>query len=518
MRNGAIFSGGTMKKRSCNLLLAILVIVTITTGGLCAAPATEILTILHVNDYHGRVNPSIDKTIDADNPVGGAAYLAAMIKRERAVNPGGTVLLAAGDMFQGSPVSNLAYGAPVMHIMNELKFDAMALGNHEFDWGVGVLERLRREAHFPFLAANIVDPHGNLLPGMKRYVILRKGQTKVAVIGVTTPETRYTTKPDNVKNLTFLSPENVLPGLINDVKQRGATIIIVLSHLGLDADKKVASTVPGIDAIVGGHSHTVIHKPLKTENGTVILQTGAYGVYLGVLELIVDKATSKAVGYTEASGLKVVSAGAHDASDRRAALIAKKYNDRVKDKFSAVVGTASADLTTTRAGESNLGNLVADAMRAAAGCQIAFENSGGIRANIPAGKITMEEVFTAFPFDNVLISMTLTGEQVRTALEQGGTGDFGVMQVSGIAVTYDLKRPAGQRVVKAEVNGKPLDATASYTVVTNDFLAAGGDKMAALTQGKNIAYGDTLLDALVEYLKEHSPVSPQVEGRISFAQ
>ncbi len=177
-------------------------------------------------------------------------------------------------MFQGSPVSNLFHGTPVMEVMNEVRFDAMTLGNHEFDWGMGALTRLRKEAHFPFLAANIVDSRGNLLPGIRPYTILQRGHAKVAVIGVTTPETGYTTKPDNVKGLTFLSPEAVLPRLIQEVRQQGASIVIVLSHLGLDADKSLAAAVPGIDVIVGGHSHTEIPKPLKTESGTVIVQAG----------------------------------------------------------------------------------------------------------------------------------------------------------------------------------------------------------------------------------------------------
>ena len=507
-----------MTKRSCKFILAALAIFCIVTSGLHAAgPDTTLLTILHVNDYHGRVKPSIDKAIDQQKQVGGAAYLAAMIKKARAENPGATLLLAAGDMFQGSPVSNLFHGAPVIEVMNELKFDAMTLGNHEFDWGMRALTRLRKEAHFPFLAANIVDSKGNLLPGVKPYTILQRGHAKVAVIGVTTPETAYTTKPDIVKGLTFASPETVLPRLIQNVRLQGASIVIVLSHLGLDADKRLADTVPGIDAIVGGHSHTEIPKPLKMEGGTVILQAGAYGVYLGVLELVVDKATGRAIGYTESSGLRLVSAGPQDAPDRKAALIVKKYNDRVKEKFAAIVGETSVDLTAKSGTESNLGDLVTDAMRAAAGGQIAFQNSGGIRADISAGKITMEELYTAFPFDNVLVSMALNGEQVRQVLEQGGTMEFGGLQVSGITITYDLKKPAGQRVVKAEVGGEPLNPDKSYTVVTNDFLAAGGDKVAALKEGKDITYGNALLDALLEYLKKHSPVSPKTEGRIRFA-
>jgi 2',3'-cyclic-nucleotide 2'-phosphodiesterase (5'-nucleotidase family) len=500
-------------------MLATLTIFLIVATGLHGGePATTLLTILHVNDYHGRVKPFIDKTINPQEQVGGAAYLAAMIRKVRAQNPGGTLLLAAGDMFQGSPVSNLFHGAPVMDVMNELKFDAMTLGNHEFDWGMGAFTRLRKEARFPFLAANIVNSRGSLLSGIRPYTILQKGHAKVAVIGLTIPETEYITKPDNVKGLIFLRPEAVLPRLIQEVRQQGASIVILLSHLGLDADRRVASAIPGIDVIVGGHSHTVIPKPLKTESGTIILQAGAYGVYLGLLELIVDKSTGRVAGFTETSGLRLVSAAPQDTPDRKIALIVKRYDDRVKQRLAAVVGETSVDLTAKSGSESNLGDLVADAMRAATGGQIAFQNSGGIRANIPAGTITMEGLYTVLPFDNVLVSMNLTGRQVKEALEQGGTMEFGGLQISGMTITYDLKRAAGERLVKAEVGGEPLDPGKTYTVVTNDFLAAGGDKVAVLKEGKNVAYGDTLSDALVQYLKKQSPVSPKIEGRILFAE
>ncbi len=535
-----------MTKRSCKLMLALLTMLLIVASGLFAAePATTLLTILHVNDYHGRVKPFLDRTIDPQEQVGGAAYLAAMIREARAKNPGGTLLLAAGDMFQGSPVSNLFHGAPVMEVMNEVRFDAMTLGNHEFDWGMGALTRLRKEAHFPFLAANIIDSKGNLLPGIKPYTILQRGHTKVAVIGLTTPETAYITKPDNLKALSFLSPEAVLPSLIQEVRQQGASIVILLSHLGLDADKKLAAVVPGIDVIVGGHSHTEIPKPLRvrmnfhglaranssSEHGEregeagypragvpVIVQAKAYGVYLGVLELIVDKATGRATGFTGSSGLRLVSATPQNRPDRKTALIVKKYDDRVKQKFAAIVGETSVDLTAQSGKESNLGDLVTDAMRSATGNQIAFQNSGGIRANLPAGKITMEGLYTTLPFENVLVSMELTGRQVKEALEQAGTMEFGGLQISGMTITYDLKKPTGERVAKAEVGGEPLDHDRTYTVTTNDFLAAGGDKVAALKEGKNIGYGGTLMDALVEYLKKRSPVSPKVEGRILFTE
>lgn len=501
------------------IYLGLTILLLLTSDLHAAGPATTQLTILHINDYHGRVFPSINKGIDPEKPVGGAAYIAALIKEERAQNPGGTILLAAGDMFQGSPVSNLFHGEPVIKVMNELKFDAMVVGNHEFEWGMPGLTRLREQARFPFLAANIWDSRGDSFPGVRPYRILQRKQTKVAIIGLTTTEAGYTTKPNNVKGLTFLSPATVLPRLIKEVREQGATVVILLSNMGLDADKAVASSVSGIDVIVGGHSHTEVLEPLRTESGTIIVQAGAYGFYLGVLELNIDASTGTVAGYTKSSGLKLVSAGPQDRTDPQTALIVKTYNDRLENVvFAAVIGETAVDLMAGRTSESNLGNLVADAMRADSGAQIAFENSGGIRANIPSGKITMEQLYSAFPFDNVLVSMELSGGQVKEVLEQGASTESGLLQMSGINVTYDLKKPYGNRVVKVQIDGKPLDPGKTYTVVTNDFLAAGGDGMTILGQGEYVKYGNTLRDVVRRYLNKHSPVAPRVEARIQFAQ
>jgi 5'-nucleotidase / UDP-sugar diphosphatase len=502
----------TSMRRIMGWLMLIILVVWVSAG----IAETSKLTILHINDFHGRILPDAEN--DPKRPVAGAAHLVAMVKAERAKNPTGTLLLSAGDMFQGSPESNLFHGAPVIEMMNELKFDAMALGNHEFDWGIGVLNGMRRKAAFPFLSANVVNDKGFLMPGMRAYRIVQRNKAKVAVIGVTTQETGYTTKPDNVKDVVFLNPESVVPRLIKEVRAQGATVVVVLSHLGLDADKRLAANVRGIDVIVGGHSHTEIPKPLKAENNTIIVQAGAYGAYLGILELTTDSQTGRVTGFTDTSELKRVSAGPKDKTDRKVALMVKHYEERLNPIFAAVVGETSIDLATYRDRESNLGNLITDAMREASGARVAVQNSGGIRSPIAAGPITMRQAYKTLPFDNLLITMDLTGRQIKTLLEQSESSEHGLMQLSGLTVAYDRKRPAGNRVVKASINGEPVDENKTYRVATNDFLAAGGDRIEVLTRGEFPLRGDNLRDIFVQYLQKHRPVTPRVEGRIVFAE
>jgi 2',3'-cyclic-nucleotide 2'-phosphodiesterase (5'-nucleotidase family) len=472
------------------------------------------LTILHVNDLHGRILPSLDRTVRGDEPVGGAAYLACMVERERTRNPGGTLLLSAGDMFQGTPVSDLFRGRPVLEVMNRLGFDAMALGNHEFDWGRQVLAGIIKGARFPVLSANIVDRRGRYLPGVKPYVTVERKGIKIALIGLTTPETPYATKGENVRGLSFLDPLRVLPRLLREVRRQGARVTLVLSHLGLDRDRELAAGVAGIDVIVGGHSHTKVADPIVVGR-TRIVQAGAHGLYLGVLELSIDERTGRVVGATGTGELRLVSAGPADEFDPEIARIAATYREKIKARLERVVGETTEELTRHPQGESNLGDLITDAMRASAHAEIAIHNSGGIRADIPAGRITMEQVYTALPFDDALVTMDLSGEALLTLFERvAGRDNWGMLQVSGMKIGYDAALANGRKVSHVLVNGAALDPAKAYRVVTNDFLAAGGDGLAEFKKGSHITYGEDLREVVVDYLLCHSPLAPATDERI----
>lgn len=503
-------------KRYCVLCAAMFVILALTFFPV-AAQARQSgvkITILHLNDTHGHITPYRDKNIDSNNPVSGSAFLAKMIQTERMANPGGTILLSAGDMFQGTPISNLFHGRPVIEIMNYLRFDAMALGNHEFDWGRDVLDQIVASAKFPVLSANITGPDGKYLKGVRPHIMTRRKNVSIGIIGVTTPETEYTTKPGNVADLTIAPPAAVIPRMIRDLRAKGAALIIVLSHLGLDEDRRLAKKVRGIDLIVGGHSHTAITEPVN-ESGTIIVQAGSYGTYLGVLELVFDPKSKQIVSSTETGALKLVSAALPAQADRKVARIVDSYEKQVKAKFSKVIGTTALDLTRQVHKESNLGDLIADAMREGTGAQVAFFNGAGIRADLPKGPITLENIFTVLPFDNVLLSMDLTGEQIRKLLEQSIDAEKD-LQFSGLKVEYDLSQPSGSKAVSVAIGDKPLDPAAVYRVATNDFLAAGGDRYVIFKEGKNVVFGSEIREVVVDYIRRNSPLSPRTEGRITF--
>jgi 5'-nucleotidase / UDP-sugar diphosphatase len=480
---------------------------------ICPLRAAEKLGILHFNDFHGRIFPYLDPSIRAEGPAGGVAYLAEMIKKERSGNKGGTMLLAAGDLFQGTPVSNLFLGKPVIETMNRLHLDAMVLGNHEFDWGRPVLQRLGKRAKFPFLAANVVDRKGDRLPGVKPYIMFTRKGVEVAVIGVTTPETAFIVKKEHVADLTFLDPVHVVPALVEEVRKKGARLVILLTHLGLDADRALAGRVPGIDVIVGGHSHTVVTDPVKVGN-TVIVQAGYNGLYLGILELLVDEKTGKVLQATTRDALKLVSATGTDACDTGIAAIAEGYGRKVKGRFEKVVGETRIDLVRDRTGESVVGNHVTDAMREASGAEVAIHNSGGIRTDIPAGKITVEQVFALLPFDNQIVVMDLTGRDLVELFENALGENKGMLQVSGMNIRCSPGARPGARVAALSIAGVPVDLSKRYRVATNDFLAAGGDNVTGFQKGTNVAHGGDLREAFEAYLKKHSPLAGKTEERI----
>jgi 5'-nucleotidase / UDP-sugar diphosphatase len=489
---------------------------------LCLAPQVPArqtpvkLTILHVNDTHGHIIPYIEKGINEQVPVSGADYLATMIERERAANPDGCLLLSAGDMFQGTPISNIFHGKPVIEIMNHLNYDAMTLGNHEFDWAQDVLRDMISSSTFPVLSANVFEKSGKLFPGAKPFTIIKRHNIRIAIIGLTTPETPYTSKPGNLQGLSFAPPAKVMPALLRVVRSKGADLVIVLSHLGLDADRDLAKKVRGIDVIVGGHSHTVIPDPVN-ESGTIIVQAGYNGLYLGVLDIVFDPAKKKIVDYTKQNELKLVSAGPQAQFDTDVARIIDKYEIQVRAEFAKVAGMATRDFTRQSNKESTLGDLITDAMREASGAQIAFYNGGGIRADLPKGPVTLEMIYTILPFDNLLVTMDLSGAQIQELLEKGASSEK-LLQISGLKVDYDLSKPAGSKVISIYADGLPLNPGTNYRVVTNDFLAAGGDQLTTFMQGQSITFGSPVRDAVVDYIQSHSPLNSQIQGRISLTK
>ncbi len=481
------------------------------------------LRILYVNDFHGFAESH--KRIGSDDLQGGIAYLAYRATQLKKEKP--SLLLAAGDMIQGDTWANLFSGKPAIEVMNAMAFDAMVVGNHEFDFGKAVLARRVEEAKFPILAANVVG-----FDSLKPYAIREINGLKIAIIGVVTEETPSATHPSNVAGLQFLPVTKTVEKYVAQLRDK-VDLVVVLSHIGYNADMALAGTVKGIDVIVGGHSHTKAVKEIVVGN-TVIVQAWEHALALGILDLTIEggKITSvsdRLENITPATAKK----------DEKVAAIVESYAAEVNKSMGRVIGQATVDLSmeNARSAESNLGNFVADIIRKESGAEAAIINGGGLRTSIMKGPVTVGNIYSTLPFNNYIIAIRLTGQQIKDALEWGlsgiGTKEGRFPQVSGITFTYSPERETGKRVRTVTVTGKPLDLSRQYTVATNDFLAAGGDGyqvfreairqapdfeiLGGTIRSRNITYNDSgrwLRDVVVLEVSKEKSISSTVEGRI----
>lgn len=470
------------------------------------------ITILYLNDFHGFAEPY--KPFGSDEMYGGIAYLAGEVdhlRKEKA-----SLLLSAGDMIQGNNWTNLFRGESTIELMNLMRFDAMVVGNHEFDFGQDVLRRRISESKFPVLGANVEG-----LDLLKPFLIKELNGVRVAIIGVVTEDTLISTYPRNVAGLRFVSPIDTVEKYIKELKDR-SDMVVVLSHIGNPADRILAENVRGIDVIVGGHSHTKLTKPVMVRN-TIIVQAWEHGKSLGVLDLMVEGGKIvKFEGCLEEIKPKTGKA------DPTALAVVKKYREKEEALLNEKVGEAEVDLDgeNVRRMETNLGNLISDIMRYTSEADVTIINGGGIRASIKKGELRVKDVYSVLPFENYIVAIKLTGKQIREALEYGVSGvedeEGGFPQVSGLTFEYSRSERKGLRIKKVSIQGKLIDLDKEYIVATNDFLAAGGDGYkvfaeAGMMKGEKVVYnssGQWLRDTVVEYIKGMKRVAPKVEGRI----
>jgi 5'-nucleotidase / UDP-sugar diphosphatase len=484
------------------------------------------IRILHVNDFQGFAEPY--KPFGSNQEVGGVAYLAS--KAEELRKGKASLLLSAGDMIQGNNWANLFEGKSVIELMNEMRFDAMVIGNHEFDFGQEVLRKRISEANFPVLGAN-VEGFDSLRP----YVVKDLGGIKIGILGLVTEDVPATTHPKNVAGLQFLSVVDIAGKYVKELKSK-AHIIVVLSHIGHAFDRILAEKVKGIDVIVGGHSHTRVAKPVKVGD-TVIVQAWEHGRALGLLDLTLED--GKIISFD--GYLEEIKPGA-EKEDQRILAIVERYRQKVTTVLNEKVAKIEEDLDgereSLRTRETNLGNFVADIMRNVSKADVAIINGGGIRASIKKGEIRVKEIYSALPFDNYVVAIKLTGRQIREALEHGVSGieekEGRFPQVSGLTFIYSPLNRVGSRLKEILVAGHPIDLEREYIVATNDFLAAGGDGYKAfgdavksskdfsviggMMKGEKLVYSNSgrwLRDVVAEYMKEVKRIAPKIEGRIT---
>jgi 2',3'-cyclic-nucleotide 2'-phosphodiesterase (5'-nucleotidase family) len=458
------------------------------------------LRIISTNDFHGALEPRPDAT---GRLRGGAAYLATAIARARAecVSPAcETILLDGGDEFQGTPASNLAFGRPVVELFNELGYAAGAVGNHEFDWGQDSLRARMRDARYALLAANVRYADGRDVPWIRDDTLVTRGALKIGVVGVATLLTPTTTRASNVADLRFADPVPIVDSLTRRLRTRGADYVVVVAHDGAFCDRDGATNCRGeiiefarrlrepVDAIVSGHTHSLVNTVV---NGIPIVQSRSSGAAFGVTDLGPE------------GGQPRVRDVLPDSIPADPAIAARVFHDvsAVASFVNRPVATIVGDLVRT-GNQYPLGNLVADAQRAAGKGDVAVMNNGGIRANLREGPATYGSLFEVQPFGNILYRFTLSGAALRAYMEKLVSKRLNV-HISGATIAYDSTAAAGSRIRSVRMaDGSELQPEREYTLVLNDFLATGGDGLGLGTAARRtevLSIPD--LDALVTYLQ-----------------
>ncbi|MNI15726.1 Trifunctional nucleotide phosphoesterase protein YfkN precursor [compost metagenome] len=450
----------------------------------------------------------------------GFAKVSSLIKSYKASNPNALVL-DAGDTLHGQTIANLVRGESIVDVLNAVGYDAMAAGNHDFNYGYERLVELSKKAKFAVLSGNTKKADGSRL--LQPYIIKEVDGIKLGIFGLTTPETAYKTHPNNVAGLTFTDPSVEAKAIVAELKGK-VDAIIALTHLGIDQSSidtsiKVATAVPDIDVIIDGHSHTQLDTG-KLVGNVLIAQTGEYLKSLGRVDLTFEngKLTKKIAGLISKKEAEADPTAADPAVLEIIASV-KKQQDQVLQE---VIGSSKVNLVgereVVRKGESNLGNLITDAMLSETKADIAITNGGGIRASIPAGEITKGQVVTVLPFGNYIQTKNIKGSDVKAALELGisaypeSLGGFA--QVGGATFEFDPSKPKGSKITSVHVKGSPLDLNKSYVVATNDFMAAGGDQYTMFMDYPIANDFSSLEESLIAYIRKTGSVEPKVEGRI----
>lgn len=480
-----------------------------------AAQAEKVdVTFLLVNDT--------DK-LEADER-GGFARLAAVAKSERAKG-GHVVLVHAGDAISPSLLSGIDKGAHIISLLNMATVDVFVPGNHEFDFGPDIFRQRMAEARFDTVASNLRAADGALIEGILDHKIMSFGPAKVGFVGLTDVEAR---EKSSLGDLQLLPETETLSSRAKMLRYNGVDLVVAVVHANRAIDMKLAGRGDA-DIILSGDDHDLF---LRYDGRSVIAEGREQADYIPVIEVSIDveeAAGTKAVSWRPS--FRIIDTATITPDPEIEAMIAA-FQAQLSDELDAEIGTAETELdsrrATIRGGEAAIGNLIADAMRAAVGADVAITNGGGIRGDkiYPAGsRLTRRDILTELPFGNKTVMIELTGAQLRTALEQGlsriahGSGRF--PHVSGLRLKVDPSRPAGSRIVEISAAGAPLEEDATYKVATNDFMARGGDGFTSLTQGKALVdamSGDLMANDVIAYVESAGRIAARTEGRIQFDQ
>ncbi|GAA0125204.1 5'-nucleotidase C-terminal domain-containing protein [Clostridium sp. CTA-19] len=501
---------GKESLKKCSFLLAFIMMFSLVfqfdAENVLASESEKVINILSFNDFHGALQES-GKNV-------GAAKLIGELKKFKSENPN-TVVVSGGDLFQGSPMSNLKEGQPVADMIKILGLKYSALGNHEFDWGRDKIPNWQEQGDFNFLAANLYDDSTNdTVSWVKPYAIEEVDGVKIGFIGLITPDTAIATKAENIQGLTFKDPVEIATQLSKKLKEEEKVdVVIALTHIGgkqsedgsITGEVANLASVEGLDAIVSAHSHTKISGIV---NDVPIVQGMNNGRAIAKLQISLNEdktiksiAPSVDVLYERADTL------IEDAETKN---MVDNYLLDLKPLLDEKIADLTVDLPHDRSkGLTELGEFVSKNLAEVAGTQICVMNGGGIRAPLSKGTLTMGDMYTVLPFDNTLVTMEIKGSDLKKVIENGiAPANYGWGQFYGLKVYYEPSKEFGDRILSMDLlDGTPVEMDKYYTLATNDMIYGGGDNY-DFSGAINVK--DTMVplrDSLVEKFKTEGTLS-----------
>ncbi len=510
------------------------------------------LDIMFSNDVHGGISRDQATFMNPEFPprLGGGASHATLIKHVRSLSNAkrDNLLLDAGDFWQGKPIGTVTNGEAIIEYYNMIGYDALTIGNHEYDIKEADIVETLKMANFPILSCNIVDKAtGELVDYVQPYVMMEKMGVKIALIGVTTIDTKLMSFPDNIEGIDFLDEIETLNHYVPLVREEeGADIVIVLGHMGLPYDpaasyekrfvqdsmekkqryygwdsQEILHFVPGIDLLVGGHMHKGFSEPwVDPVTQGMAVQGYAFGSNLGWITLTIDEETKTLSGYelpSLSNGLMITMFEDEFPLDEEINEAIEKNRKIAEAGMDDVIGTAGVHLHRQNVeAQSPMGNTVADAMRLQTNADFSFLNLGGIRAEIGAGPVTYRDIFAVMPFDNQLISFECDGRFLKQIIETRIEGSRAGMICSGAQVRFSRTRENFDRITELIIGGEEWDPDKIYVVATTDFLMEGNAGLALLTKVPENKISNNYLnlrDAISSHFKQNSPIETKIDDR-----
>jgi 2',3'-cyclic-nucleotide 2'-phosphodiesterase (5'-nucleotidase family) len=446
-------------------------------------------------------------------PIGGFVALDYYVKQQRGLAPN-SLLLDAGDLMTGNLICDMDYkgaeGGILIEMMNMIGYDGRVFGNHDCDKQIENLRKMDALANFPTICANFKDSLGNDFTS-EEYHIYNINGVRVGVIGLTYYPMAGMANPSSLLGFNSLDPIETANKIIPQIDSI-TDLIVLLSHVGIENDRELARNTKGADLIIGGHSHTRLDTA-EVVNGVLIVQAGSYARYLGRLDLTV--ADDSIVSHKDT----LIAMTVKDIQpDPQLASIVDSFATQIDAKFAVPIGTLKNDWTAGRGPESNVGSWLAEAIRAKTGADVGIVNSGGIRRDIPAGPITLKDIYEMLPFDNYVTSFTCTGKDLLKIFggdveNEAGSANHGALQISG--AKYAFKMEDGKtKIIKATVGGQKLDPAKTYKVTTIDYVISNQDKYLHF-EPQNVSSTETLMsDMIIETIKNAGTIDSKIEGNI----